>query len=78
MVTMRASVLSVQNDRLVVYDHEMSQEVIVHTPQARRFCVGDYILIHYSGAMTASIPPQISATSISVIPRCRPRRGFCR
>lgn len=78
MVAMRANVLSVHNNRLVVFDHDMSQEVIVHTPQAYRFCVGDYILIQYRGAMTASIPPQISATSISVIPRCRPRRGHCR
>jgi len=78
MVTMRANVLGVHNDRLVVFDHEMSQEVIVHTPQAHHFCVGDYILIQYSGIMTRSIPPQISATGISIIPRCRPRCGHCR
>lgn len=66
---MQATVLRVQCDKLLVFDHAMSQNVLVHTADACRFRVGEHVCIHYSGAMTMSIPPQITATNISTIPR---------
>jgi len=78
VMTMRATVLNVQDDRLLVFDHAMSQNVIVFTPDARRFCVGNHVLIRYSGIMTMSIPPQITAIGISVIPRFGPFGGMFR
>lgn len=61
---MHATVLKVQCDSLLVCDHATSQEVLVHTDQARCFCPCDQVCICYSGAMTMSIPPQISAECI--------------
>jgi len=76
LVTMRATVLTVQDDRLLVFDHAASQRVIVFTPGALRFSVGNHVLILYNGIMTRSIPPQITAISISVIPRFGPFWGM--
>lgn len=76
-MTMQATVRRVECNNLLVFDHVMSQTVVVHTPDARRFCVGDFVCIEYSGAMTMSIPPQITATNITVIPRFGPRRNWC-
>lgn len=70
-MTMQATVRRVECDILYVFDHAMSQIVVVHTPNACRFRIGDFICIQYSGAMTMSIPPQITATNISAISRCR-------
>ena len=58
MMTMRATVLSTQRGRLLVFDQAMLQRVIVHARNACHFCVGDHVCIRYSGAMTMSIPPQ--------------------
>lgn len=69
--TMCATVLTVMDERLLVCDHLTSQEVIVHTRNACRFCAGDQICIRFSGAMTLSLPPQISAISITKTPSCR-------
>ena len=77
MMTMRATVLSTQRGRLLVFDQAMLQRVIVHARNACHFCVGDHVCIRYSGAMTMSIPPQITAISISRIPRFGPRRHLC-
>ena len=68
-VSMRARVLQVRDCDLLVCDCCNRQEVLVHTPDARRYQVGDQICIRYSGIMTMSLPPQISATDIS--------RGCC-
>lgn len=68
-MTMQAIVIRIQTGNLLVFDESMSQTVIVHTTGACRFSVGDCVCIRYSGVMTASIPPQITATSISKI-RC--------
>lgn len=76
-MTMQATVLRVSCNNLYVFDHAMSQAVIVHTPDACRFRAGDFVCIHYSGAMTMSIPPQITAINISVIPRFGRRRNPC-
>lgn len=66
-MTMYAMVKVVGESSLLVYDFNTSQEVIVHTPNACFFIVGEEIFIKYSGAMTRSIPPQISANCISKI-----------
>ena len=66
-MTMKATVLQVQNNALLVCDQSNGQEVLVHTSQARCFCPGDRICIQYNGVMTLSIPPQISAESICKI-----------
>ena len=68
-VSMKARVLQVRDCDLLVCDDCNRQEVLVHTADACRFRVGDPICIRYSGIMTMSLPPQISATDIS--------RGCC-
>lgn len=65
MATMRATVCQVLSDGLLVWDQDTCQEVIVNTTGAGNFCPGDRICIRYNGVMTASIPPQISASCIS-------------
>lgn len=64
-MVMHARVLNVESGRLLVCDLSKSQEVIVNTPNANCFRIGDHIRIEYSGIMTMSIPPQITATNIS-------------
>ena len=76
-MTMQATVRRVECNSLLVFDHEMSQTVVVHTTDACHFRVGDFVCIRYSGAMTMSIPPQITATNISIIPRFGPGRNRC-
>lgn len=65
MVCMHATVCSVEECSLLVCNRENSQEVIVHTRNARCFSEGDEICIRFSGVMTMSLPPQITATCIS-------------
>lgn len=67
-MTMQAIVLAVQRDRLLVLDRENRQRVVVITREARRFRRGELVCILYGGAMTASIPPQITARRIRAIP----------
>lgn len=69
-MTMRATVLKIKNCSLLVRDHSTSQEVVVHIAATCQFRVGDQVCIQYSGAMTMSIPPQISATCITRISTC--------
>ena len=61
---MTATVLSTQRDNLLVFDFSNRRQVQVNTNGASRFCPGDLVRIRYNGAMTMSIPPQISATGI--------------
>ena len=61
---MRARVSEVREGDLLVRDCRTGQEVLVHTDCAGDFCVGDCVCIHFSGIMTMSLPPQISADSI--------------
>lgn len=63
-------VLHVRRDHLLVRDCRTGQEVRVNTPRARRFRRGESVVVQYSGAMTMSIPPQISAQSIMRNVRC--------
>lgn len=69
--TLTATVLCVQPCRLLVCDRCSSQEILVHTKYARCFRTGDRVRIEYSGAMTMSIPPQISAVHITRHSPCR-------
>ncbi len=63
-VTMKARVLRVGCCELLVCDLCGCQEVLVHTDNACCFQVGQCVCITYSGAMTMSIPPQISADCV--------------
>lgn len=69
-VTMKACVLRACCCDLLVCDLCTSQNVLVHTPKACCFHAGEKVCIEYSGAMTMSIPPQISAFSIKRLDRC--------
>ena len=68
--TMTATVLAVRENNLLVCEHAFVREVIVHTDSACCFSCGDRVCIRYSGAMTMSIPPQISAHSITRLGCC--------
>jgi hypothetical protein len=63
--TIRARVLRVQCDCLLVCDCCACRRIVVHAENACCFCPGDLVCIQYSGAMTKSIPPQITATCIT-------------
>lgn len=68
---MLATVVSVRDDHLLVIDLSNRQQVRVNTREASRFRLGDIVRIRYSGAMTRSIPPQISAIRIvRISPNC--------
>lgn len=69
--TMVASVISVECCSLLVCDHCTRQQVLVHTDEACCFSCGDCVCIHYNGAMTMSVPPQITATCITCVNTCR-------
>lgn len=72
-VTMTAAILEIHCGDLLVCDKSTNQTVLVHTEDACRFRCHECVCIHYNGAMTASIPPQISATRIHRLPQhcCR-------
>lgn len=74
---MNATVLETDGSRLLVLDHGTGRNVVVHTPQAPGFVPGDRVRIEYSGIMTMSIPPQITARSIIRIPAPGPGPGPC-
>ncbi len=73
-MTMVGIVQSVQKCSLTVCDSDTCQQVVVNTDDACCFCPGDKACIWYSGAMTSSIPPQITADCIQRIAICRCRR----
>ena len=80
---MTATVIRVDSGGLLVRDMSTGQQVYVHTNMARQFRVGDVVRIRYNGIMTRSIPPQISAQSMTRVRpggcapgRCGPR-GCC-
>ena len=72
MTSMCAQILEIDDNRILVRDSRTRQEVVVNTRCKCNFRVGDRIIIIYSGAMTMSIPPQISAIRIRKAPfnRC--------
>ena len=63
-VTLKARILRVCRCELLVCDLCGCQEILVHTDNACCFQVGQCVCIEYSGAMTMSIPPQISASCV--------------
>lgn len=68
MMTMCAVILEIGNRQLLVRDSKTDQEIVVNTLCNCNFRVGDRIIIFYNGAMTMSIPPQISAIRIRKAP----------
>lgn len=74
-MTMHATVLEVRECDLLVCDHCNGQHVVVHTKDTCRFCRCDHVCIEYEGAMTASLPPQITATCVVLV--CRPCGHHC-
>lgn len=62
--TMIARVICAERCRLLVCDCSSHQRVLVRSDDACCFSRGDCVCIHYSGAMTMSIPPQITADCI--------------
>ena len=64
------TVVCVSSGNLLVCDRCTGQNVLVHTDRACCYCCGDEVRIEYSGAMTMSIPPQISAQRISRLGCC--------
>ena len=69
-VTMCATVQQVCRCELCVCDCETCQKVLVHTDCACHFRVGQQVCITYSGVMTRSDPPQITAESIRPVRCC--------
>ena len=65
---MNAVVIEVEWVRMLVLDLESRQRVIVNTPDAYLFRPGEVVRIRYNGVMTRSIPPQITAISITTVP----------
>ena len=71
MEQMKARVICQEcGDRLLVCDCSTCQQVMVHTDQACCFSAGELVCIEYSGAMTMSLPPQVSASRIWRIGCC--------
>lgn len=68
MMTMCAVILEISDRRFLVRDSKTDQEIAVNTRCNCNFRVGDRIIIVYNGAMTRSIPPQISAIRIRKAP----------
>lgn len=69
---MIAMVQEVRPNQLLVRDRANFKSVVVNTNDTRCFSVGDIVSILYNGAMTKSLPPQISAIRIR---RLFPRRN---
>ncbi len=63
-------VLHVRRDHLLVRDCRTGQEVRVDLPRPGRFRPGESVIVQYSGAMTRSVPPRISAWSVMRNVRC--------
>ena len=63
-----ATVLEVNPDSLFVRDNS-GQEILVDAQNAQQFAPGDYVRIIYNGAMTLSLPPQISAIFVTLVRR---------
>ena len=65
MTAMTATVLEARCGSLLVRDDATGMEVLVHTSNGFCFREGERVTIWYSGAMTRSIPPQITAICIA-------------
>lgn len=68
--TLKGRVLRVCPCELLICDLCTCQEILVRTPDACCFRVGACVCVTYSGAMTHSIPPQISADRVEQMCSC--------
>ena len=64
LYTIRARVLRAEQCCLLVCDLDAGQQVLVHYPRSCYFTSGDCVCIEYSGMMTRSNPPQVTATNV--------------
>lgn len=64
---MTATVIRIDARGLLVRDMETGEEFFVNFSNASSFNPGDLVRITYTGTMTPSIPPQISATSVVLL-----------
>lgn len=71
---MNATVISIDPRGLLVRDSETGEEVFVNFGNPGLFSPGEAIRITYTGTMTPSIPPQISATAIVRVPQPQPQQ----
>ena len=69
-MTITADVLENNGQSLLVRDWESGQEVQVNLSCPCRLYPGDRVYIRYSGAMTMSLPPQISPQRIRKLRPC--------
>lgn len=63
--TLTATVLSVHEGYLMVFNDANGQQVHVNFEYAHHFCPGQQVTVRYNGVMTRSIPPQITAEDIT-------------
>ena len=56
--------------QLLVCDHNSGEPVLVHTPNACCFSCGECVCVCHSGMMTMSIPPQVTAISVTKTSSC--------
>ena len=59
------SVVSIREDHLLVFDLTQHRQLQVNTRSAARFRAGDLLRIEYSGALTKSVPPQLTPLHIA-------------
>ena len=67
---LRACVLRVCPCELLVCSLCTGQQVLVHTPEACCFHAGERVCVTYDGAMTHSLPPQITAQRVERMRGC--------
>jgi hypothetical protein len=71
---MTGTVLSLGPRTLTVRNEESGEAVVVNFNNPRAFNVGDRVRVTYTGIMTMSEPPQITATNIQRAPAQPPHR----
>jgi hypothetical protein len=69
---MTGTVLSLGPRTLTVRNEETGEAVVVNFNNPRAFNVGDRVRVTYTGIMTLSEPPQITATNIQRVPVPQP------
>ena len=74
---MTGTVLSIGPRTLTVRNEESGEAIVVNFNNPRAFNVGDRVRVTYTGIMTMSEPPQITATNIQLVqpPVHRPPPG---
>lgn len=68
MVTMTGTVVQAEGSQVLIQDSSTGQEIMVNTNYSTSNLAAGYLVrVVYDGAMTTSIPPQISAESICIV-----------